>query len=60
MKLLNVLCVSFIVVSLPTGVSAANEHKTQQFDSQKHQCHLVEQRNSDFCQRVMFPAIPFR
>lgn len=60
MKLLSVLCAGFVVISLPTVVSAANDHKTQQLDNQKYQCHLTEQRNSDFCQRVMFPAIPFR
>jgi hypothetical protein len=49
MTLMRQLLSVCVLMSLPLMASAKD-----------NQCYLDQQRQSDFCQKVMFPPIPFR
>jgi ACR3 family arsenite efflux pump ArsB len=49
MKQVKTILSVLVLVGLPLMASAADQ-----------QCHLEQQRSSEFCQKVMFPPIPFR
>ena len=49
MKQVKAMLTVMVLISFPLMASAADQ-----------QCHLEQQRSSEFCQKVMFPPIPFR
>jgi hypothetical protein len=49
MKHVKAMLSVLVLIGLPLMATAADQ-----------QCYLEQQRSSEFCQKVMFPPIPFR
>ena len=60
MKIFRVCLLALFSMGLASLVSANDVDKEVEADSSPHKCYLEEQRSSEYCQKVMFPPIPFR
>ncbi|ARN72901.1 hypothetical protein [Oceanicoccus sagamiensis] len=52
--------IAMVAALLAVSVSASEPAPSVDADANKHKCYMEDQRNSEFCQRVMFPPVPFR
>ena len=60
MKMFGVCLLGFFSMGLASMASAGDVGQEGKAEPTQHKCYLEEQRSSEYCQKVMFPPIPFR
>jgi len=60
MKTLKVVLASVALVGMSFSAMATETVKPLSADSVKHSCYLPEQKKTEYCQKIMFPPMPFR